>query len=136
MAAVSWKRRRGATRDQDPDLTEQRRVVGAFLAASRSGDFGALLEVLDPDVVFRIDGGGIPPRARPAVVGAEAVAHQVLERGSRFAPFARPAIVNGAAGLVIVPATKPIAVVGFTVSGGRDRLDRRPEQAARRSRRR
>jgi RNA polymerase sigma-70 factor (ECF subfamily) len=47
------------------------------------------------------------------------VAHQVLERGSRFAPFARPAIVNGAAGVVIAPGPKAIAVVGFTVSGGR-----------------
>src|SRR5439155_24010149 len=95
------------------------KVVDAFLAAARSGDFDALLAVLDPDVVFRVDGGGVPPRARPPVVGAEAVAHHVLERGSRFAGFARPAIVNGAAGVIVKPGAKTIAVVGFTVSRGR-----------------
>jgi RNA polymerase sigma-70 factor (ECF subfamily) len=61
----------------------------------------------------------MPPRARPPVVGAESVARRVLERGSGFAPFARPAIVNGAAGLVVAPAAKPIAVVGFTIEHGR-----------------
>jgi RNA polymerase sigma-70 factor (ECF subfamily) len=110
---------RGAAPIPDPDRARQREVVDAFLAASRAGDFEALLAVLDPDVVFRIDGGGAPPRARPPVVGAGAVALQVLERGSRFARFARPAIVNGAAGLVIAPGGKPFAVVGFTVANGR-----------------
>jgi RNA polymerase sigma-70 factor (ECF subfamily) len=119
LASRARRRVQGATPRTDPDLREQRRVVDAFLAASRSGDFEALLEVLDPDVVFRIDGGGVPPRARPPVVGAEAVAHQVLARGTRFAPFARPAIVNGNAGLVIVPGEKPFAVVGFTIVEGR-----------------
>jgi RNA polymerase sigma-70 factor (ECF subfamily) len=75
--------------------------------------------LLDPDVVFRIDGGGVPPRARPPVVGAEAVARQVLERGSGFAPFARPAIVNGGAGLVIQTGRQPFAVLGFTIAAGR-----------------
>jgi len=119
LASRARRRVRGATPSPDPDLAQQRRVVDAFLAASRAGDFEALVAVLDPDVVFRVDGGGVPPRARPPVVGAEAVARQVLTRGSRFAPFARPAIVNGAAGLVIVPVAEPIAVVGFTVAGGR-----------------
>ena len=119
LASRARRRVRGATPVPEPDLTQQRRVVDAFLAASRAGDFEALVAVLDPDVVFRVDGGGVPPRARPPVVGAEAVARQVLTRGSRFAPFARPAIVNGAAGLVIVPVSEPIAVVGFTVAGGR-----------------
>ena len=119
LASRARRRVRGATPSPDPDLAQQQRVVDAFLAASRAGDFEALVAVLDPDVVFRVDGGGVPPRARPPVVGAEAVARQVLTRGSRFAPFARPAIVNGAAGLVIVPVAEPIAVVGFTVAGGR-----------------
>ena len=100
-------------------LAQQCRVVDAFLAASRAGDFDALLEVLDPDVVFRIDAGGVAPRARPPVVGAEAVARQVLAGGSRLAPFARPATVNGAAGAVVVVDGRPFAVVGFTVSNGR-----------------
>src|SRR5919198_2938530 len=108
LASRARRRVRGATPSPDPDLERQREVVDAFLAASRAGDFDALLAVLDPDVVFRIDGGGMPPRARPPVVGAEAVARQVLERGSRFAGFARPAVVNGAAG-VVAPGAKPIA---------------------------
>jgi len=119
LASRARRRVRGAAPVPDPDLAQQRRVVDAFLAASRAGDFDALLEVLDPDVVFRIDAGGVAPRARPPVVGAEAVARQVLARGSRLAPFARPATVNGAAGAVVVVDGRPFAVVGFTVSNGR-----------------
>src|SRR5213080_2817818 len=119
LASRARRRVRGAAPSPDPDLARQREVVDAFLAASRAGDFEALLEVLDPDVVFRIDTGGTPPRARPPVVGAEAVARQVLARGSRLAPFGRPAIVNGAAGVVVAPAGRPFAVVGFTVAAGR-----------------
>src|SRR5437764_2106948 len=119
LASRARRRVRGAAPSPNPDLARQREVVEAFLAASRAGDFEALLEVLDPDVVFRIDTGGTPPRARPPVVGAEAVARQVLQRGSRLAPFARPAIVNGAAGVVVAPAGRPFAVVGFTVADGR-----------------
>jgi RNA polymerase sigma-70 factor (ECF subfamily) len=103
----------------DADLARQRELVDAFLAASRGGDFEALLEVLDPDVVFHADTGGVLPRARPPVVGAEAVARNVLARGRPFARFARPAIVNGAAGVVVMPQGKLFAVVGFTVASGR-----------------
>jgi RNA polymerase sigma factor (sigma-70 family) len=119
LASRARRRVRGATPSVDPDLAQQRRVVDAFLAASRAGDFEALLGVLDPDVVFRIDVGGARPGAREPIVGAEAVARQVLTRGSRLAPFARPAIVNGAAGAVVAPGGRPFAVVAFTVSGGR-----------------
>ena len=58
-------------------------------------------------------------RARPPVVGAAAVARQILARGTPLAPLARPAIVNGAAGAVVVAGDRPLAVVGFTVRGGR-----------------
>jgi RNA polymerase sigma-70 factor (ECF subfamily) len=75
--------------------------------------------VLDPDVVFRIDGGGVAPRARPPLVGAAAVARQVLERGTPLAPLARPAIVNGAAGALVEVAGRPFAVISFTVRNGR-----------------
>jgi hypothetical protein len=77
--------------------------------------------VLDPDVVFRIDRGRLPAAARgPAEVrGAAALAETVLARGTPFAPFARPAIVNGAAGLVVAPGPYPVAVVGFTIAEGR-----------------
>src|SRR5256712_1010059 len=108
LASRARRRVRGATPTPDPDLVQQRRVVDAFLAAARAGDFDALLAVLDPDIVFRIDGGGVPPRARAPVVGAEAVARHVLARGSRFAGFARPAILNGAAGGVGAPGAKPV----------------------------
>ncbi len=117
LASRARRRVQGATPRTDPDLREQRRVVDAFLAASRAGDFRALLEVLDPDVVFRVDTG--PRGDRLPVAGAEQVARTVLTRGSRFAPHARPAIVNGNAGLIVVPDEKPIAVVGFTVTAGR-----------------
>jgi RNA polymerase sigma factor (sigma-70 family) len=119
LASRARRRVRGASPQTDPDVREQRRVVDAFLAASRAGDFEALLEVLDPDVVFRLDTGGVAPRARPPVEGAEAVAAQILERGMPFAPFARPAIVNGNAGVVVIPREKPVAVVGFVVVDGR-----------------
>jgi RNA polymerase sigma-70 factor (ECF subfamily) len=119
LASRARRRVRGATPALDPDLREQRRVIDAFLAAARGGDFDALLEVLDPDVVFRLDAGGARPRARPPVEGAEAVAARVLQRGSRLAGLARPAIVNGAAGLVVAPGGRPFAVVGFTVVDGR-----------------
>ena len=77
------------------------------------------MAVLDPDVVFRADSGKISPLARPPITGAADVATQLLARGSRFAPQARMALVNGTAGLVVGPPRKPFAVVGFTVAHGR-----------------
>ena len=117
LASRARRRVQGQAPRPDADLAKQRKVVDAFLAASRAGDFEGLIAVLDPDVVFRADRG---PAGKPtSVEGAAAVAQQVLARGSRFAPFARPAIVNGAAGVVVAPGRKPIAVVGFTVAAGR-----------------
>jgi RNA polymerase sigma factor (sigma-70 family) len=118
LASRARRRVRGAVPVPDPDLDKQREVVAAFLAAARAGDFDALLAVLDPDVVFRVDAGR-GPLARPPAVGATAVAEHTLARGARFAPLGRPAIVNGAAGLIVGSARRPRAVVGFTVSGGR-----------------
>src|SRR5437764_10621630 len=103
LASRARRRVRGAGPSPDPDLARQREVVDAFLAASRAGDFEGLMAVLDPDVVFRIDTGGVAPPARPAVAGAEAVAEQVLTRGRPLAGFARPAVVNGAAGVIVSP---------------------------------
>jgi RNA polymerase sigma-70 factor (ECF subfamily) len=119
LASRARRRVRGARASSDGDLREQRRVIDAFLAASRAGDFEALLEILDPQVVFRIDAGGVAPRARPPIEGAAAVAAQILERGAPLAPHARPALVNGNAGLIVVPHEEPIAVVGFVIAGGR-----------------
>jgi len=119
LASRARRRVRGAAPLEDADLAHQRELVDAFLVASRDGDFEALMTVLDPDVVFRIDVGGSGPRAREPVVGAESVARQVLARGRPFARFARPAIVNGSAGLVVAPGGRPMAVVGFTSVRGR-----------------
>jgi RNA polymerase sigma-70 factor, ECF subfamily len=119
LASRARRRVRGAAPAEDPDTARQRELIDAFLAASRNGDFDALVAVLDPDVVFRIDAGGSGPRAREPVAGAAAVAQQVLTRGSPFARFARPAIVNGAPGVVVAPGGRPLAVVGFTSARGR-----------------
>jgi len=117
LASRARRRVRGAAPQTDPDRKRQREVVDAFLAAARSGDFDALVAVLDPEVVFRADRGRLAVAgARPVVSGAVAVAEQVLARAPRFAQFARRATVNGAAGLIVVPRDRPIAVIGFTIS--------------------
>jgi RNA polymerase sigma-70 factor (ECF subfamily) len=107
---------RGAAPETDPDLAEQHRLVDAFLAASRGGDFEALVAVLHPDAVFRLRGGSLEP---VTVHGAEDVARTVLARGSRLAPLARPAIVNGAAGALVGSPEAPVSVVAFGVREGR-----------------
>jgi ketosteroid isomerase-like protein len=109
--------RAGAT-VPDPDLALQREVVDAFLAASREGDFGALLAMLDPDVVVRIDGGAGRAGLSRKIRGARAAAEQTLTF-SRLSPFVRPALVNGAAGVVVAPRGRPFAVMGFTVRRGK-----------------
>jgi RNA polymerase sigma factor (sigma-70 family) len=120
LASRGRRRVGGATAPVDADVSEQRRVIDAFLAASREGDFEGLIAVLDPDVEFNVDAGPDSPLARPPVRGAEAVARQVLERGTPLAPLGRPALVNGAPGLVVgLPGRRPIGVVGFVVAGGR-----------------
>lgn len=120
LASRARRRIQAEAPSPDADLAVQRQVVDAFLAASRKGDFEALLRVLDPDVVFRTDGGGTGPLARPALIGRDAVARQLVRFGPRFAGYARPAVVNGAAGAVVPDAPgQPLIVVGFTVRGGR-----------------
>jgi RNA polymerase sigma factor (sigma-70 family) len=118
LASRARRRVRGAP-EPDADLETQRRVVEAFLAASRAGDFGALMEVLDPDVVFRADTGGRPGIVVARIEGAEAVARQAMTEGSRWARWCHPALVNGQWGGVVVAPSRPIGVVGMTVSGGR-----------------
>ena len=117
---ASRARRRVQDRDPlpDADLGEQRAVVDAFLAAARDGDFDALLAVLDPDVVLRADAGTAPTVAPSREArGARAVA-ELASSFSGLARFSRPALVNGAAGLVTAPHGEPVSVMGFTVRGG------------------
>lgn len=102
----------------DPDLARQREVVDAFLTAARTGDMRGLLEVLDPDVVFRADVGAAVAGPAFPVVGARAVAERVLQTAPRFASHATPAIVNGQAGAVFAPDGRPVGVIGFTVVNG------------------
>jgi RNA polymerase sigma factor (sigma-70 family) len=102
----------------DRNLVQQRRVVDAFFAASRDGDFGALLEVLDPNVELRIDGGVVRAEASLVLRGANAVAAQTATY-SKLSPFVRPAMVNGAAGAVVAPPGRVFSVMAFTVTNGK-----------------
>jgi len=113
LASRARRRVRGAALP-DADLPAQRAVIAAFMAAARDGDFAALVAVLDPDVVLREDSGG----AGRLVRGAAAVANQAL-LFSREGVFARPVVINGAAGLVSMHGGRPVAVFSPTVRGGR-----------------
>ena len=120
LASRARRRVRGAEPQQTADaLAAQRKVVDAFLAASREGDFRALLQVLDPDVVFRSDRGPDLSPGAFEITGAEQVADVVLARGTPFAPFARPAVVDGQAGAVVIVAGRVRSLVKFTVDGER-----------------
>ena len=115
IASRARRRVRGAPTTPDPDLATQRKVVDAFLGAARRGDFDALLNLLDPDVTFHADTGTDRARARPLLVGAGEVAAEVVAQGPRFAASCHPALVNGAVGLIVRPATNIIGVAAITV---------------------
>jgi RNA polymerase sigma factor (sigma-70 family) len=102
----------------DPDLARQREVVDAFFLAARGGDFDALVALLDPDVVLRTEAGVRRPAASRVIQGAAAVAGQALV-GAQPRAHLHPALVNGAAGVVISVGGRPVAVMGFTVADGK-----------------
>jgi RNA polymerase sigma factor (sigma-70 family) len=104
-----------AARRQESVAPRQRVIVDAFLAASRGGDFEALLALLDPDVVLRAGPGAVPPGGSAEVRGALAVAGQFLGR----AQTAQPAVINGAAGAVWAPGGQPRVVFNFTITHGK-----------------
>jgi ketosteroid isomerase-like protein len=114
LASRARRRVQGETTMPDADLDAQREVIDAFLAAAREGDFEALLEVLDPDVVLRADQGALPVGASRVVRGAATVARQAIGY-SRLDIVVRPALVNGAAGAVTLRDGKPFAITGFTI---------------------
>jgi RNA polymerase sigma-70 factor (ECF subfamily) len=116
LASRARRRVRGAA-VPDADLTAQWEVVEAFLAAARSGDFDALVAVLDPDVVLRVDGGGRTGLSKH-VQGAEAVAGQAL-MWSRVDLTMRRVLVNGAAGIVSYLHGRPFSIAAGTVRNGR-----------------
>ena len=115
LASRARRRVQGAATVPESDRVRQREVVDAFLAASRGGDFAALLALLDPDVVLRADPEAIRVGAAEEVRGATAVAKTFAGR----ARFAQPALVNGAAGLVWAPGGRPRVVFGFRIARGK-----------------
>ena len=118
LASRARRRVRASPARPDADLAGQQRAVDAFLAAARNGDLEALVAILDPDVVARADWGKVPVRVPTVLRGARAVAEQALAFAHR-APYGRPALVNGAAGVVVAAGARLIAVMGFTVTDGK-----------------
>jgi RNA polymerase sigma-70 factor (ECF subfamily) len=117
LASRARRRVQGQAPTPDPDLARQREVVDAFFAASRNGDFDALVSVLDPDVILRSDGGTARPRMTFTLRGPKQVASQAIT-SSKLSPFVRPALINGAAGVVVAAHGKAMFVMAFTVTGG------------------
>ena len=115
LASRARRRVRGATGDPAADRDRQRQVVEAFLAASRRGDFDALLALLDPSVVARADAAAVAAGAAPEVRGAAEVATTFAGR----ARAARPALVDGLVGLAWAPGGHPRVVFDFTTENGR-----------------
>ncbi|HEX6521759.1 MAG TPA: RNA polymerase sigma factor SigJ [Streptosporangiaceae bacterium] len=119
LASRARRRVRGAeVSAADADTGRQREVVDAFFAAAHEGDLGALVAVLDPDVVLRSDAGPARPDRSAVVRGADQVA-------GRAVMFARPTtvlvpvLVNGVAGVVVKVAGEPVSVMGFSITGSK-----------------
>jgi RNA polymerase sigma factor (sigma-70 family) len=119
LASRARRRVQGAAPVPDPDLARQRAVVDAFFAAARAGDFAALLGVLDPEVVVRADAGAVPVGASRVFRGAAAVAEQALSFARGRGRLLQPVLVNGAAGAVVAPHRRLVAVMAFTVRRGK-----------------
>jgi RNA polymerase sigma-70 factor (ECF subfamily) len=117
LASRARRRLRGSP-VPDGDLARQRRVVDAFFAASRDGNFKALLDLLHPDIELRIDGGALRADASLMLRGVDAVAAQTTTYSKLF-PFVIPALVNGAAGAVVAPHGRVFSVMAFTVTNGK-----------------
>jgi len=113
LASRARRRVHGATPRRTVDLSRQRRVVDAFLAALRDGDFAGLVAILDPEVLLRDESAELPPGAAALMYGADAVASHALtfRHGVRFA---RPALVEGAVGIGIVARERTIVALAFT----------------------
>jgi RNA polymerase sigma-70 factor, ECF subfamily len=116
LASRARRRVQGERTVPDADLATQRRAVDAFLAAARDGDFEGLLEILDPDVVLRVDVG--PQGESIEVRGAQVVAGQAASFGQMGLNI-RPALVNGVAGAVSTLDGEPFSVGALTVRGGK-----------------
>jgi RNA polymerase sigma-70 factor (ECF subfamily) len=115
LASRARRRVQGSGSVPESDRARQRETVDAFLAASRSGDFAALLALLDPDVVLRADAAAVQTGATTDVIGARAVAEQFAGQ----ARAARPAYIDGAAGLVWMQGGQTRVVFDFTIVDGK-----------------
>ncbi len=118
LASRARRRVQGAATVSETDLTRQREVVDAYLAALRGGDFDALLAVLDPEVVVHADRAAIPAGAPTVTRGAQAAAKQAIAF-SRGARSARPALIDGAVGVVVAPRGKLLVALRFTFADGK-----------------
>jgi RNA polymerase sigma-70 factor (ECF subfamily) len=114
LASRARRRVRAAGADPTSDPARQREVVTAFLAASRRGDFAALVALLDPDVAMRTDREGVQLGAPEEILGAEAVADVFVE----YAGGVRAALINGLAGAVWAPGGQPRVAYVFTLDDG------------------
>jgi RNA polymerase sigma-70 factor (ECF subfamily) len=112
LASRARRRVQGVAPVLGTDLTRQRAIADAFLTAARNGDFDALLEALDPDVVVRSNGAEISLR------GAAAVAARAIT-GLRFAQVTLPALINGAVGVIQAAEGRPISLMAFTITGAK-----------------
>jgi len=115
LASRARRRVQGTGAVPDADLAPQRTVVDAFLAASRAGNFEALLTILDPEVVFRADRTAVATGASEEIRGAASVARQFLGR----AQAARPMLVDGAVGAVVAPRGRLFVALQVTIKGGK-----------------
>jgi RNA polymerase sigma factor (sigma-70 family) len=117
LASRARRRVQGERAVPDADLTRQREVVDAFMAAANAGDFEALVAVLDPEVVLRADAGALASASR-VIRGAANVASQALGF-SGHGLLSQPALINGVPGAVTTMNGQPIAVGALTVRGGK-----------------
>lgn len=117
LASRARKRVRGGA-THVPVISEQRKVVDAFLAALRIGDFNALVSVLDPDLVVRTDAASATPALPTEIRGAEFWARHAIKT-AQGARAARPVLINGAIGLVIAPRGHLFRALRFTFSEGK-----------------
>ncbi len=118
LASRARRRVQGAEIACQTDVLRSREVVTAFLAASRGGDFDALLALLDPDVVFRADRVAQARGVTGEIRGAAAVARQLAERTRSGIRFAQPLLVDGTVGLVVAPSGRLLLLLYLTISGG------------------
>jgi RNA polymerase sigma-70 factor (ECF subfamily) len=118
MLASRARRRVHTGPPPDTDPARRRRVVDAFLAASRGGDFAALLDLLDPDVTVRADAAAAPTGAPISLSGADTVARQALAF-SRRAEHARIGLVDGAPAILVAPHGHLVTVMAFTIADGK-----------------